>query len=397
MNIIYFISFVVISTASYQRYPFEGSTFGGDDSTEEINLFPGIPIGNDIFYQVHVSTNGLITFNASITTFTPNMTSSYPFLAPFWTDLHPKTLKNDSVSYKVYRNKSLLKNATNDVRNFSKTPFFQAELMLVVTWYNTSFHNKKDHKITVQCILISDHVSTYTMYNFINVSTSDVGDKIGIGFNNGTSFSNPYSFTTSAYRMSTHIGNTGLFGLWFYTITSDKNNCIFGTCEHGGVCEDMYRDFQCHCKPGFTGKRCQTDVDECSARPCDQGFCNNTVGSYHCTCFIGWIGKHCDSEEQQNNTVCSREEVCCKMSLHKSQEDTVKHNSGTVAVLSALLAVVSLGSLALAVLTFHFRRQRIPEQTNVTEETYENVTVTNATEQESSIYTNLQLSPNANK
>lgn len=87
------------------------------------------------------------------------------------------------------------------------------------------------------------------------------------------------------------------------------------------------------------------------------------------------------------------------MSLHKSQEDTVKHNSGTVAVLSALLAVVSSGSLALAVLAFHFRRQRIPEQTNVTDDTYENVipVVTNATEQESSIYTNLQLSPNVNK
>ncbi|XP_062571231.1 sushi, nidogen and EGF-like domain-containing protein 1 isoform X2 [Saccostrea cucullata] len=396
MNIIYFVSFVVISATSDQHYPYEGSTLGGDDSTREINLSHGIPVGNDIFHQVYVSTNGLITFNASITTYNPNLTTFYPFLAPFWTDLVPKSIQNDRVSYRVYMDKSSLQNATVDVQKFSRTPFFQAEWMLVATWYNTSFISRNDHKITVQCILITDYVSTYTMYNFINVSISDVGKKIGIGFNNGTSFSNPYSLSTSAYRMSTHIGNTGLFGLWFYTVTPDKNNCIFGTCDHGGVCQDMYRDFQCHCKRGFTGKRCQIDVDECLARPCDQGICKNTVGSYHCTCFIGWIGKHCDSEERQNNTVCSREEVCCKMSQNKSQEDT---DSGTVAVLSALLAVVSLGSLALAVLTFHFRRQRIPEQTNVTDETYENVipVLTNATEQESSIYTNLQLSPNANK
>ncbi|XP_061196673.1 sushi, nidogen and EGF-like domain-containing protein 1 [Saccostrea echinata] len=322
------------------------------------------------------------------------MSSPYPFLAPFWTDLVPKRIKNDRVSYRVYMDKSTLKNANIDVQNFSRTPSFQAKWMLVVTWYNTSVISHEDHKITVQCILITDHVSTYTIYRFINVSISDVGSKIGIGFNNGTSLSNPYSFTTSAYRMGTHIGNTGLFGVWFYTVTPDKNNCVFGTCEHEGVCEDLYRDFQCHCKPGFKGKRCQTDINECLAQPCDNGTCDNTVGSYHCTCFLGWTGKHCDSEENWNNTVCSREEVCCKMSPYKSHEET---DSGIVAALSALLAVVSLSSLALAVLTCHFRRQRIPEQKNVTEETYENVTVTNTTEQGSSIYTNLQLSPNTSK
>uniref|UniRef100_A0A8D3BWQ1 EGF-like domain-containing protein n=1 Tax=Scophthalmus maximus TaxID=52904 RepID=A0A8D3BWQ1_SCOMX len=48
-------------------------------------------------------------------------------------------------------------------------------------------------------------------------------------------------------------------------------------CVNGGTC---LRPDQCACPPGWTGRRCQSDVDECSEqRPCAQG-CVNTAGSY---------------------------------------------------------------------------------------------------------------------
>lgn len=50
-------------------------------------------------------------------------------------------------------------------------------------------------------------------------------------------------------------------------------------CENGAVCvEELDQDhfplgFRCHCRQGFTGPRCEINVDECSSSPCFHGFC----------------------------------------------------------------------------------------------------------------------------
>ncbi|KAM7249374.1 hypothetical protein ACFE04_026772 [Oxalis oulophora] len=38
--------------------------------------------------------------------------------------------------------------------------------------------------------------------------------------------------------------------------------------------------YQCKCAPGFAGKTCSEDVEECDLRPCKHGTCMNTFGSY---------------------------------------------------------------------------------------------------------------------
>uniref|UniRef100_A0A8C7XAL1 EGF-like-domain, multiple 7 n=1 Tax=Oryzias sinensis TaxID=183150 RepID=A0A8C7XAL1_9TELE len=56
-------------------------------------------------------------------------------------------------------------------------------------------------------------------------------------------------------------------------------------CINGGTCQ---RPNLCACPPGWTGDRCQTDVDECSGKhPCVQR-CVNTAGSYRCACGDGF-------------------------------------------------------------------------------------------------------------
>jgi hypothetical protein len=64
-------------------------------------------------------------------------------------------------------------------------------------------------EITVQCVLITDYISTHIIFNYIDVSNAPRDQKIGIGFNNGTSVRNNYSETNAAYQMSTYDGNTG--------------------------------------------------------------------------------------------------------------------------------------------------------------------------------------------
>ncbi|XP_009640562.1 epidermal growth factor-like protein 7 [Egretta garzetta] len=57
-------------------------------------------------------------------------------------------------------------------------------------------------------------------------------------------------------------------------------------CQNGGGCAFPGR---CACPPGWTGRVCQTDVDECAGQShgCGQR-CINTAGSYHCACRDGF-------------------------------------------------------------------------------------------------------------
>ncbi|XP_026052611.1 epidermal growth factor-like protein 7 [Carassius auratus] len=57
------------------------------------------------------------------------------------------------------------------------------------------------------------------------------------------------------------------------------------SCANGGSC---VRPNHCACLKGWTGRYCQTDVDECKeGHRCSQK-CVNTVGSYRCVCQDGF-------------------------------------------------------------------------------------------------------------
>ncbi|XP_072552315.1 nephronectin [Salminus brasiliensis] len=61
--------------------------------------------------------------------------------------------------------------------------------------------------------------------------------------------------------------------------------CELG-CKHG----ECVGPDQCRCHPGYTGKTCNQDVNECGLkpRPCKHR-CMNTVGSYKCYCLDGYM------------------------------------------------------------------------------------------------------------
>ncbi|XP_063791962.1 epidermal growth factor-like protein 7 isoform X2 [Pseudophryne corroboree] len=79
-----------------------------------------------------------------------------------------------------------------------------------------------------------------------------------------------------------------------YTHSCNKASCRL-PCQNGGTCVGVNR---CGCPAGWTGERCQTDVDECKAgsHQCSQ-ICKNAAGSFHCACREGFSlsenGKSC--------------------------------------------------------------------------------------------------------
>lgn len=61
-------------------------------------------------------------------------------------------------------------------------------------------------------------------------------------------------------------------------------------CQHGCKNGDCVGPNKCKCHPGYTGKTCNQDLNECGLkpRPCKHR-CMNTYGSYKCYCLNGYM------------------------------------------------------------------------------------------------------------
>ncbi|CAG2210631.1 unnamed protein product [Mytilus edulis] len=65
-------------------------------------------------------------------------------------------------------------------------------------------------------------------------------------------------------------------------------------CEHGGTCTDKVADFECSCREGWTGKRCETPVEYCDPLPClNGGVCFNLTDDFFCRCQGSTTGETC--------------------------------------------------------------------------------------------------------
>uniref|UniRef100_A0A8C7JMR5 Growth arrest-specific 6 n=1 Tax=Oncorhynchus kisutch TaxID=8019 RepID=A0A8C7JMR5_ONCKI len=84
----------------------------------------------------------------------------------------------------------------------------------------------------------------------------------------------------------------GKFGSCSQPLQHIPDQCSPSPCNPRGTvrCEDQKGDFLCHCFTGWTGVRCEKDVNECIKKNggCNHE-CNNTMGSYHCSCHRGYM------------------------------------------------------------------------------------------------------------
>ena len=48
-------------------------------------------------------------------------------------------------------------------------------------------------------------------------------------------------------------------------------DCPSSLCEHGGLCVAVNHRPKCFCPAGFSGPRCEVNVDECASNPCYNG------------------------------------------------------------------------------------------------------------------------------
>lgn len=74
-----------------------------------------------------------------------------------------------------------------------------------------------------------------------------------------------------------------------FLLTDRKFLNITRHCENGGLCIDgPGEEYSCRCGRGYTGSRCEVKVDYCVSDPClNGGRCESVQGTFSCLCPYG--------------------------------------------------------------------------------------------------------------
>ncbi|XP_077268738.1 sushi, von Willebrand factor type A, EGF and pentraxin domain-containing protein uif isoform X1 [Temnothorax americanus] len=88
--------------------------------------------------------------------------------------------------------------------------------------------------------------------------------------------------------------------------------CTDGVCQHGGLCVPMGHGIHCLCPAGFSGRRCEIDIDECASQPCYNGAtCIDLPQGYRCQCANSYSGINCQEEKSDcANDTCPERAMC---------------------------------------------------------------------------------------
>ncbi|XP_051504499.1 protein delta homolog 2-like [Myxocyprinus asiaticus] len=77
---------------------------------------------------------------------------------------------------------------------------------------------------------------------------------------------------------------------------TNMDDCLMRPCANGATCLDGVNRFSCLCPAGFTGRFCTINLDDCASQPClNEGRCIDRVTTFQCFCLPGYTGRTCET------------------------------------------------------------------------------------------------------
>ncbi|XP_033757330.1 protein crumbs-like [Pecten maximus] len=116
------------------------------------------------------------------------------------------------------------------------------------------------------------------------------------------------------------------FGLCIYTGSTQSCQCFPGfigkncsqevnecddasSCRHG-TCTDYVNGVKCNCDDGYTGRRCDVEIiHPCDGDPCDCGACVIIGNDFLCECPLTRTGKRCENFEEVYNSILDPDDL----------------------------------------------------------------------------------------
>lgn len=139
----------------------------------------------------------------------------------------------------------------------------------------------------------------------------------------------------------------------------------------GAQCLDLMNQVTCRCPLGFTGSRCETNIDDCASRPCfNAGTCVDGVNNFTCRCPLGFTSNDCSEHRNPcDQFPCHNGGACyvhftgpvCKCSVgFMGNHCEYFYPPEKEGVSPALVAAITLGLITLSMLVcaaVHILRQ----------------------------------------
>uniref|UniRef100_A0A3B3V691 Delta-like 2 homolog (Drosophila) n=1 Tax=Poecilia latipinna TaxID=48699 RepID=A0A3B3V691_9TELE len=149
---------------------------------------------------------------------------------------------------------------------------------------------------------------------------------------------------------------------------TDIDDCLMVPCASGATCVDGVNRFSCLCPVGFSGRFCTVNMDDCASQPCrNGGRCLDRAGGFRCLCRPGFTGTTCETPPSPANASPPVWTTRARDTGHHDNRKvkvTVKeHGAGGLSdlqlVVVLVLTIVSVGVVALtAALVLHAPGQR---------------------------------------
>ncbi|XP_039995619.1 protein delta homolog 2 [Xiphias gladius] len=134
---------------------------------------------------------------------------------------------------------------------------------------------------------------------------------------------------------------------------TDVDDCLMKPCGNGATCLDGINRFSCLCPAGFTGRFCTVNLDDCASRPClNAGRCVDRAGGFHCVCQPGYAGATCETTLRSRD---ARDPAWTTLGSNSSRHDdrpfkvTVSERGATSLSEVQLIVLLVLAGLTLGV------------------------------------------------